>query len=43
MASYVAAYRVGMLISTAGVLYVVSGFEMGWAPASMPPGRSAIW
>src|SRR5690242_9732304 len=27
MASYVAAYRVGMLISTAGALYVVSGFE----------------
>jgi PAT family beta-lactamase induction signal transducer AmpG len=27
--SYVAAYRVGMLISTAGVLYLVSGFE-GW-------------
>jgi PAT family beta-lactamase induction signal transducer AmpG len=25
--SYVAAYRVGMLISTAGVLYLVSGFE----------------
>jgi MFS transporter, PAT family, beta-lactamase induction signal transducer AmpG len=27
--AYVAAYRVGMLISTAGALYVVSGFE--WA------------
>ena len=25
--SYVAAYRVGMLISTAGALYIVSGFE----------------
>src|SRR5262249_448448 len=25
--AYVAAYRVGMLISTAGALYVVSGFE----------------
>jgi len=25
--SYVAAYRIGMLISTAGVLYLVSGFE----------------
>ena len=27
MASYVAAYRIGMLISTVGALYVVSGFE----------------
>jgi PAT family beta-lactamase induction signal transducer AmpG len=27
MASYVAAYRVGMLISTAGVLFLVSAFE----------------
>lgn len=27
MAAYVAAYRVGMLISTAGVLFLVSGFE----------------
>jgi len=27
MASYVAAYRVGMLVSTAGALYIVSGFE----------------
>src|SRR5215208_6858708 len=37
MASYVAAYRVGMLISTAGALYVVSGFE--W----MGAGRDAAW
>ena len=29
MASYVAAYRVGMLISTAGALYIVTGFEHG--------------
>ena len=28
MASYVAAYRVGMLISTAGALFLVSGFEV---------------
>ena len=28
MASYVAAYRIGMLISTAGTLYIVSGFEV---------------
>ena len=27
MASYVAAYRIGMLVSTAGALYIVSGFE----------------
>src|ERR1700759_65782 len=27
MASYVAAYRVGMLVSTAGTLFIVSGFE----------------
>jgi PAT family beta-lactamase induction signal transducer AmpG len=27
MASYVAAYRIGMLVSTAGALYVVTGFE----------------
>ena len=29
MASYVAAYRVANLISTAGALYIVSGFEAG--------------
>jgi len=28
MASYVAAYRIGMLVSTAGALYVVSAWEM---------------
>jgi MFS transporter, PAT family, beta-lactamase induction signal transducer AmpG len=27
MASYVAAYRVGMLVSTAGTLFIVAGFE----------------
>jgi PAT family beta-lactamase induction signal transducer AmpG len=27
MASYVAAYRIGMLVSTAGALFVVTGFE----------------
>ncbi|HWL30825.1 MAG TPA: MFS transporter [Xanthobacteraceae bacterium] len=37
MASYVAAYRVGMLISTAGALYVVSGFEM------MGASKDAAW
>ena len=29
MASYVAAYRIGMLASTVGALYVVTGFESG--------------
>jgi MFS transporter, PAT family, beta-lactamase induction signal transducer AmpG len=37
MASYVAAYRVGMLVSTAGALYLVTGFEsFGFA-------RSSAW
>jgi len=27
MASYVAAYRIGMLVSTAGALFMVSAFE----------------
>src|SRR5216683_1950050 len=35
MASYVAAYRIGMLVSTAGALFMVSAFEgMGLARAS---------
>lgn len=37
MASYVAAYRIGMLISTAGVLFLVSAFE------DTGIGRSAAW
>jgi PAT family beta-lactamase induction signal transducer AmpG len=37
MASYVAAYRIGMLISTAGALYVVSGFEV------LGTGKDAAW
>jgi len=37
MASYVFAYRVGMLISTAGALFLVSGFE------SWGFGKSAAW
>jgi PAT family beta-lactamase induction signal transducer AmpG len=32
MASYVAAYRIGMLVSTAGALFMVSGLE-GWGLA----------
>jgi PAT family beta-lactamase induction signal transducer AmpG len=30
MAAYVAAYRIGTLVSTAGALYLVTGFESGW-------------
>src|SRR5579871_6845220 len=37
MASYVAAYRIGMLVSTAGALFIVSGFE------STGLARSAAW
>ena len=37
MAAYVAAYRVGLLISTAGALFLVSGFE------STGIGKSAAW
>ncbi len=37
MASYVAAYRIGMLVSTAGALFMVSGFEL-WGL-----GKHAAW
>src|SRR5205085_5955929 len=37
MASYVAAYRIGMLISTAGVLFLVTAFE------STDSGRRSAW
>src|SRR3984893_14727019 len=37
MASYVAAYRIGMLVSTAGALFIVSGFE------STGLARSSAW
>src|SRR5215212_3142329 len=37
MASYVAAYRVGMLASTAGALFLVSGFE------GLGLGKNAAW
>jgi MFS transporter, PAT family, beta-lactamase induction signal transducer AmpG len=37
MAAYVAAYRIGMLISTAGALFLVSGFE------STGIGKTAAW
>ena len=38
MASYVAAYRVANLLSTAGALYIVTGFEVG-----LGFGRSSAW
>jgi MFS transporter, PAT family, beta-lactamase induction signal transducer AmpG len=37
MASYVAAYRIGMLVSTAGALFLVSGFQ------SLGLGHNAAW
>jgi len=37
MASYVAAYRIGMLVSTAGALFLVSGFQ------GLGLGHSAAW
>ena len=37
MASYVAAYRIGMLVSTAGALFIVSGFQ------STGLARNAAW
>ena len=37
MASYVAAYRIGMLVSTAGALFLVSGFQ------TMGLNHSAAW
>src|SRR5262252_8425201 len=37
MAGYVAAYRIGMLVSTAGALFIVSGFESSGLT------RSAAW
>ena len=41
MASYVAAYRIGMLASTAGALFLVSGFEaLGLRPGTRPGARA---
>src|SRR3977135_2845818 len=37
MASYVAAYRIGMLVSAAGALFIVSGFESTGIP------RTSAW
>src|ERR1700751_5639850 len=39
MASYVAAYRIGMLVSTAGALFIVSGFES----TGLPRGAAWMW
>src|ERR1700729_3382128 len=36
MAAYVAAYRIGMLVSTAGALFLVSGFESTGITRSSP-------
>ncbi len=41
MASYVAAYRIGMLASTAGALYLVSGFE--WFGLAKQPAWTASY
>ena len=43
MASYVAAYRIGMLVSTAGALFLVSGFESTGHCAHARPGCGAMW
>jgi MFS transporter, PAT family, beta-lactamase induction signal transducer AmpG len=44
MASYVAAYRIGMLVSTAGALFLVSAFESAGAarPAAWTLGYAAM-
>ena len=42
MASYVAAYRIGMLVSTAGALFLVSGFAAVSVSVTTPPGAPAI-
>jgi PAT family beta-lactamase induction signal transducer AmpG len=39
MAAYVAAYRIGMLVSTAGALFIVSGFES----SGLPRGAAWMW
>jgi PAT family beta-lactamase induction signal transducer AmpG len=39
MASYVFAYRVGMLVSTAGALFIVSGYESG----GLAPSSAWMW
>src|ERR1700744_5426853 len=39
MASYVAAYRIGMLVSTAGALFMVTGFESG----GLPRPQARVW
>ncbi len=43
MASYVATYRIGMVVSGAGALYIVEGFERLGLRHCRRRGRSAIW
>ena len=43
MASYVAAYRIGMLVSTAGALFLVSGIRRHRHRAQRRPGCGAMW
>ena len=43
MGSYVAAYRVGMLVSTAGALYIVSGFELAGGLPKMEAWRASFF
>ena len=43
MASYVAAYRIGMLVSTAGALFLVTGFESFGFGQAGGLDRRAIW
>ena len=43
MASYVAAYRIGMLVSTAGALFLVSGFESTGIARDHRRGCGAMW
>ena len=43
MASYVAAYRVGMLVSTAGALVPGQRLRDGSASCTARPGTRAIW
>ena len=43
MASYVAAYRIGMLVSTAGALFLRQRVSRAPASRATRPGRGAMW
>jgi len=43
MAAYVAAYRIGMLASTEGALFLVSGFEEGLGFPKDAAWTAATW